>query len=165
VVFTAAVFLFELSLGRSSCGTCSTPAASCRRAGSIPVGREPRALAARDPWPLLTSIFLHGGVLHLVSNLWALWIFGDNIEDRLGAFRFLVFFVTCGLARERSTRCPFPLDAAHHRRLGRDRGSDGRVLRVCSRARVVLTIFPLFCVPLFLELPAVRVLDCGSSCR
>lgn len=47
--------------------------------------------------PLLTSFFLHGGLFHLLSNMLYLWVFGDNIEDRLGHFRFLIFYVLCGL--------------------------------------------------------------------
>ena len=47
--------------------------------------------------PLLTSMFLHGGWLHLLGNMWFLWIFGDNIEDRLGSVRFLLFYMVCGL--------------------------------------------------------------------
>jgi hypothetical protein len=43
-------------------------------------------------WPFLTSMFLHGGWLHLITNMWTLWIFGDNVEDRMGPFRFLAFY-------------------------------------------------------------------------
>jgi len=39
--------------------------------------------------PLVTSMFLHGGWTHLIGNMWSLWIFGDNVEDRLGRFRYL----------------------------------------------------------------------------
>ena len=56
------------------------------------------ALAAHPAWyTVLTSMFLHGGWLHLIGNLWFLWIFGDNIEDLLGRFGFLVFYLACGL--------------------------------------------------------------------
>ena len=48
--------------------------------------------------PILTSMFLHGGWLHIVGNMWFLWIFGDNIEDRLGHFQYLVFYLICGFA-------------------------------------------------------------------
>jgi membrane associated rhomboid family serine protease len=48
--------------------------------------------------PFFTSMFLHGGWLHLIGNMWFLWIFGDNIEDTLGHFRFAVFYLLCGLA-------------------------------------------------------------------
>lgn len=47
---------------------------------------------------LLTSQFLHGGLLHLAGNLLFLWVFGNNIEDRLGHFRFLLFYLGCGVA-------------------------------------------------------------------
>lgn len=47
--------------------------------------------------PLVTSMFMHAGFLHLLSNMWFLWIFGDNLEDQLGHFRYLVFYLTCGL--------------------------------------------------------------------
>ena len=46
---------------------------------------------------LITSMFLHGGWLHVIGNLWYLWIFGDNVEDRLGHGRFLVFYLLCGV--------------------------------------------------------------------
>jgi membrane associated rhomboid family serine protease len=46
---------------------------------------------------LLTSLFLHGGWLHLLGNLLYLWIFGDNVEDSMGHFRFLLFYLICGL--------------------------------------------------------------------
>src|SRR6202163_1662987 len=51
------------------------------------------------PWPtLFTSMFLHGGFLHIASNMLYLFIFGDNVEDRLGHFRFLIFYFLCGIA-------------------------------------------------------------------
>ena len=50
-----------------------------------------------DYWPLLTHQFLHGGWLHIIGNMWTLWIFGDNVEDRMGSLRFVLFYLTCGL--------------------------------------------------------------------
>src|SRR5512137_2283183 len=47
---------------------------------------------------LVTSMFLHGGWLHLIGNMWFLWIYGDNIEDTLGRGRFLGFYLLCGIA-------------------------------------------------------------------
>jgi membrane associated rhomboid family serine protease len=46
----------------------------------------------------LTSMFLHGGWLHLIGNLWFLWIFGNNVEDSMGHVRFVVFYLLCGIA-------------------------------------------------------------------
>ncbi len=48
-------------------------------------------------WTLFTSMFLHGGWLHLLNNMWALYIFGDNIEDRLGPLRYLLLYLVCGV--------------------------------------------------------------------
>ena len=58
-------------------------------------GSEPVA------WPaltLVTSTFLHGGWLHLLGNMWYLWIFGDNVEDRLGRARYVIFYLVAGIA-------------------------------------------------------------------
>ena len=55
-----------------------------------------------DPGPqvshLLTHMFLHGSWMHLLGNMWFLWLFGNNIEDSMGRMRFLVFYLLCGLA-------------------------------------------------------------------
>lgn len=47
-------------------------------------------------FPFITSQFLHGGFIHIISNLWFLWIFGDNVEDRFGRFFFPVFYLAAG---------------------------------------------------------------------
>ncbi|MBI5190211.1 MAG: rhomboid family intramembrane serine protease [Nitrospirae bacterium] len=47
---------------------------------------------------ILTSMFMHGGLLHIGGNMLFLWIFGDNVEDRIGHVRFLLFYLACGLA-------------------------------------------------------------------
>ena len=49
------------------------------------------------PLTLLTSMFMHGGWMHLVGNMWFLWIFGDNVEDAMGRVRFVVFYLLCGV--------------------------------------------------------------------
>ena len=51
------------------------------------------------PWrDLFTSMFMHGGLMHLVGNMWFLWIFGDNVENECGPVRYLVFYLLCGAA-------------------------------------------------------------------
>src|ERR1051326_4818595 len=54
-----------------------------------------------SPWPvyitLFTSMFMHGGILHIAGNMLYLWIFGDNVEDAMGSLRFLAFYLLCGL--------------------------------------------------------------------
>lgn len=50
-------------------------------------------------WPgMLTAMFLHGGWLHLIGNMWYLWLFGDNVEDVMGPFRYIVFYLLGGIA-------------------------------------------------------------------
>jgi membrane associated rhomboid family serine protease len=48
--------------------------------------------------PLFTSMFIHSGWLHIIGNMWFLWIFGDNVEDSLGHFGYLIFYLACGFA-------------------------------------------------------------------
>jgi membrane associated rhomboid family serine protease len=48
-------------------------------------------------WTLITSQFLHGGFLHIAGNMLFLWIFGNNVEDRLGHVKFLIFYLACGI--------------------------------------------------------------------
>lgn len=47
---------------------------------------------------LLSAMFMHGGWMHLIGNMWFLWIFGNNVEDAMGPIRFLVFYILCGIA-------------------------------------------------------------------
>jgi membrane associated rhomboid family serine protease len=67
---------------------------------SFPIGEG--LVCATDPGPqvshLITSMFLHGSWMHLLGNMWFLWIFGNNVEDAMGRLRFLVFYLVCGLA-------------------------------------------------------------------
>ena len=95
------VFLFELSVqmqGRRALD------ALVFQFGVVPQHFE-RALAGSAAYPIsamlltiLTSMFLHGGWLHIIFNMWFLWIFGDNIEDYLGHFTYLIFYLLCGTA-------------------------------------------------------------------
>jgi len=48
------------------------------------------------PFNLLSSIFLHGGWMHVIGNMWVLWLFGDNVEDHMGHFKFLIFYLLMG---------------------------------------------------------------------
>jgi membrane associated rhomboid family serine protease len=82
IVLNGVVFLGELSIPDANLQ------AFLRNYGIVP----------GDFWlpTVLTSMFLHGGWLHLVGNMLYLWIFGDNVEDRLGHFRYLVFYLFCG---------------------------------------------------------------------
>lgn len=90
----------------------------------------------------LTSMFLHAGWFHLLGNLWMLWIFGDNVEDRLGRPRFLLFYLACGVAAAATQfvvapHSSVPVVGAS----GAIAGVMGGYLRLYPRARVVTLIF------------------------
>jgi len=67
---------------------------------AFPLGPQATCVIQADPaWStLFTSMFLHGGWLHLIGNMWFLWIFGNNVEDSMGHARFALFYLLCGLA-------------------------------------------------------------------
>jgi membrane associated rhomboid family serine protease len=105
--------------------------------------------------PFLTSMFLHGGFFHLLTNMWTLWIFGDNIEDRMGHLRYLVFYLLTGFAAGvmhwlTNLDSTVPTIGAS----GAIAGVLGAYLVLFPRSRVV-TLVPLFFWPLFFELPAI----------
>jgi membrane associated rhomboid family serine protease len=111
-----------------------------------------------DWWPFLTSLFLHGGWLHLIGNMWTLWIFGDNVEDRMGAFRFLLFYLVCGIAAGlvhslTNANATVPAVGAS----GAIAGVLGAYLALFPFARI-LVLFPVIIYPLFFELPALLYL-------
>jgi membrane associated rhomboid family serine protease len=68
-----------------------------------PITGQPVAIPGLQPTPvpvfltLITSMFMHGGIAHIFGNMLFLWIFGDNIEDRLGHIRYLIFYLVCGV--------------------------------------------------------------------
>jgi len=104
--------------------------------------------------PFLTSIFLHGGFLHIIGNMWFLYIFGDNIEDRIGHIRYLIFYLLCGLAAglihlltNWNSRIP-TIGAS-----GAISGVMGAYLILHPKARI-LTLIPIFFFIQFFEIPA-----------
>ena len=105
--------------------------------------------------PLLTSMFWHGGWLHLLGNLLYLWIFGDNVEDRLGHARYLLFYLLAGViaalaqvAGDPSSTSP-TIGAS-----GAIAGVLGAYLVSFPRAKVV-TLIPVFIFPWIVQIPAV----------
>ena len=95
LAINVAAFVYQLMLGNGV-------EALWRSAGVVPLeyarGTDvpPAAPLGVHYTTLLTSMFLHGGFLHIGSNMLYLWVFGDNVEDRLGHLRFLAFYLLCG---------------------------------------------------------------------
>jgi membrane associated rhomboid family serine protease len=102
----------------------------------------------------LSFMFLHGGFLHLLGNMWSLYIFGDNVEDRLGPLRYLMFYLLCGLLSG-LTHFLFNLDSRIPTigASGAIAGVMGAYLILFPLARI-LTLIPIFFIPYFVEIPA-----------
>jgi membrane associated rhomboid family serine protease len=104
--------------------------------------------------PLFTAMFLHANLFHLASNLWFLWVFGDNVEDRLGHGRYLFFYLACGVASFLVYGLSLPgsripaLGAS-----GAISGVLGAYLYLFARARI-LTLIPIVIIPWLVEVPA-----------
>jgi membrane associated rhomboid family serine protease len=111
-----------------------------------------------NPTSLLTSMFLHGGWFHLISNMWFLWIFGDNVEDRMGHRRYIVFYLLCGMGAAIGhvavqPESLLPTIGAS----GAVAGVMGAYLVLYPRSRV-LTLVPLIIIWDIVEVPAVLLL-------
>ena len=91
---------------------------------------------------VMSSMFMHGGWLHLIGNMWFLWIFGNNVEDSTGRLRFLLFYLICGAAAAlaqsfASPRSPVPMVGAS----GAISGVMGAYILLYPRVRVHMLIF------------------------
>jgi membrane associated rhomboid family serine protease len=144
IVLNAAAWLFEITLPRDV----------------LPLflqsyGVVPAELRAPT---LITSMFLHGGWAHVIGNMWYLWIFGDNVEDRLGHGRFIVFYLLCGIvatvgqiAMDPTSTVP-TIGAS-----GAIAGVMGAYFVLYPKSRV-LTLIPLIIIWEIVELPAIFLL-------
>lgn len=142
------VFLFEASLAPRQL-------ASFTRAYGLVPARLVTDPGAGQALTILTSMFLHGGWWHLIGNLWVLFIFGDNVEDRMGHFRYLVFYVLCGLAAGAAHILVSPLSRVPTiGASGAISGIMAAYLVLFPRARV-LTFVPWFILPWLVEIPAL----------
>lgn len=106
----------------------------------------------------LSSLFLHGGWGHLLINMLFLWIFADNIEDSMGPFRFLAFYILCGLLATYmqwffDPELPYPVVGAS----GAIAGVLGAYFFMFPYARVIM-MFPILFYPVFFDLPAIAFL-------
>ncbi len=100
-------------------------------------------------------MFIHSGWLHIIANMWSLWIFADNVEDVMGPFRFLIFYVLCGLA----ALCVHMITAPDSAvpvvgASGAIGGVMGAYFFLYPHAKVV-TFLPILIVPLIFEIPAL----------
>jgi membrane associated rhomboid family serine protease len=122
--------------------------------------------------PFLTSMFLHGGFLHIIMNMWFLYIFGDNIEDRLGHIRYLIFYLFCGVVAGvvhlyTNWNSNVPTIGAS----GAISGVMGAYLLLYPRSKILTLVFIFFFIQ-FIEIPAfiflgiwfvLQLLSAGAS--
>lgn len=144
IVLNAAAWLFELSLPRDV----------------LPVFLQVYGVvpAMFRPATILTSMFLHGSWMHVIGNMWYLWIFGDNVEDRVGHGRFIVFYLLCGTVAALgqvaiSPQSLLPTIGAS----GAIAGVMGAYFVLYPQSRV-LTLVPLIIFWEVIELPAIFLL-------
>ena len=150
-----AVFFYQVSLGHATEAFVFTY-------GAIPFNLM-HTVESRVPVPavamsVFTSMFLHGGFLHLGGNMLYLWIFGNNIEDVMGRSRFIFFYLICGIIAVYShawfqTQSQIPMVGAS----GAVSGVLGAYLLLFPRARI-LTLVPLGIIMPIIHIPAVLVL-------
>ncbi len=144
IMVNTAVFLYELSLDPFSLNYFLSVY------GIVPAQLEFSSL--------VTSMFLHGGWLHFLGNMWFLWIYGDNVEDILGRAKYFLFYMACGLAAglahvatNPDSRIP-TIGAS-----GAIAGVMGAYLVKFPHSRI-LTLVPVFFFLTTVELPAVLIL-------
>ena len=103
---------------------------------------------------LLTFMFLHGGFWHLLGNMWSLYIFGDNVEDRMGSLRYLAFYVLSGLVSG-LTHLLFNMtsNVPTIGASGAIAGVMGAYFLMFPRSKI-LTLVPILIIPFFFEIPA-----------
>lgn len=149
IILNVFVFLIETSLGPRGLERFVWTL------GVVPV-RFLRAFGPDQVLTIFSSMFLHGGWFHLISNMWALYLFGDNVEDRMGHLRYLVFYLLTGAVAalahiffNPASRVP-TVGAS-----GAISGVLGAYLVLFPTARVVTLVPAWFFLPWFVEIPAL----------
>jgi membrane associated rhomboid family serine protease len=154
IATNCAVFLFQDSLSVDELELLLRQFAliPARYTEAFPSGDT--GLDAADILPFFSMMFLHGGWLHLILNMWTLWLFGPTVEDRLGLGRYLAFYLFCGVAASLAhvvlnpTSIVPALGAS-----GAIAGIMGCYMRLFPLARVVVVV-PVLFIPLFFEVHA-----------
>jgi membrane associated rhomboid family serine protease len=146
---------YEVTNPGSNCELVASGEVACEGQEGVTGQAGPQPATAIT---LFTSMFMHGGLLHLGGNMLFLWIFGNNVEDSMGPVKFIVFYVLGGLAADAaqiliSVNSTVPTIGAS----GAVAGVLGGYLVLFPRARVVTLIFIVFFFTI-LELPAILFL-------
>ncbi len=154
IAANALVFLLELSLPPDSLQEFFVLFGIVPARFTHPEWARALGFPVDDWWPFLTSLFIHGGWFHIIGNMWFLWIFGDNVEDRMGHGRFLLFYILCGVIAGFAHLVTNPTSTIPaFGASGAISGVLGAYLLFFPRARV-LVLFPIIIWPFLFVLPA-----------
>jgi membrane associated rhomboid family serine protease len=154
ILVNAAVFLFEISLPPDALNQV-IQVFGLVPARYVELGLSPGSrFSVLRYLPLVTCMFLHGGWLHIIGNMWFLYLFGGSVEDRIGHSRYLFFYLLCGIIAGLSyivfdAQSSVPSIGAS----GAIAGVMGAYILMFPSARI-LTLFILVFIPFFFELPA-----------
>jgi len=151
IIANVMVFMFEISMSDDSLNRF------IYTWGLVPSQLDPARPVSF--FPFLSHMFLHGGWLHIISNMWILLIFGDNVEDRIGSLRYLIFYIAGGIVSGVIQTLTSGL-ASNVPAIG----ASGAIAAVLGayfvfypRARV-LTLIPIFIIPWMVNIPAILYL-------
>jgi rhomboid family protein len=150
------VFLFTLALPARELNSPIFHYALIPGRYTHPALARAAGLGPHDYWPPITDAFLHGGWLHIIFNMWFLWIVGPAMEARFGCFWFLVLYFAGALAASGLQLVIHP-DSAEPML-----GASGAIAAVIAAYALVypservITIVPIFFIPLFIPVPAIR---------
>lgn len=152
ILVNALVFFYQLKLGKNLDGFFQVYAII--PANYFELGASDGGAFIGRYFPFLTSQFLHGGFFHIIGNMWFLWIFGDNVEDRLGHGKYIFFYLLCGFAAGlthvyTNPSSPIPTVGAS----GAIAGVMGAYILLYPRAKVK-TLIPIFYFIQIVDLPA-----------
>ena len=155
ILANALVFLIQIGLGPVELNEFLFRFALIPARYFEPLAFGQESLSASDFLPFFTMMFLHGGWLHLILNMWMLWLFGPVIEDRLGHGAYLVFYAACGVAAAIAhvffnPTSTVPAVGAS----GAIAGVLGCYVCLFPFARLIVLV-PIIFIPLFFEVPAL----------
>ena len=155
IVVNGLVFFFELSMPENYQNAFIALFGLVPARYSHPLWAQVAGFPLDSYWPFFTNMFLHGGWLHIIGNMWMLYLFGDNVEDRMGSGRYFIFYTLSGLASGLLQSLIAPASRVPAI------GASGAIAGVLGAyfilypAGRVLTLIPIFIIPWFVEIPAI----------
>jgi len=155
IIVNILVFLYQLGLSPAGLQDFFLHFGATPRRFLLAATGEPVGGLIAIPLTLFTHMFIHGGWMHIIGNMWFLFIFGDNVEDALGHLRFAVFYLLCGIGAAGaemllSSHVDVPMVGAS----GAIAGVMGAYMWLFPKAKVV-TLIPIIVFIYFIEIPAM----------